>query len=123
LGYDAFLNQWWQPVTLNALPEDGVWWLGHASMLLRMDGNYILTDPVFSRRASPLPFVGPERKTPPAISVDKLPQLDALVISHNHYDHLDAATVRHLLRRFPDLHVFVPLGLASWFRRRGQKCD
>ncbi|MFX4315750.1 MBL fold metallo-hydrolase, partial [Enterobacter sp. 63] len=121
LGYDAFLNQWWQPVTLNALPEDGVWWLGHASMLLRMDGNYILTDPVFSRRASPLPFVGPERKTPPAISVDKLPQLDALVISHNHYDHLDAATVRHLLRRFPDLHVFVPLGLASWFRRRGAK--
>ncbi|MEE9652446.1 MBL fold metallo-hydrolase [Enterobacter soli] len=121
LGYDAFLNQWWQPVILNTLPEDGVWWLGHASMLLRMDGNYILTDPVFSRRASPLPFVGPERKTPPAISVDKLPQLDALVISHNHYDHLDAATVRHLLRRFPDLHVFVPLGLASWFRRRGAK--
>lgn len=121
LGYEAFLNQWWQPATLNVLPEEGVWWLGHASMLLRMDGNYILTDPVFSRRASPLPFVGPERKTPPAISVDKLPQLDALIISHNHYDHLDSATVNRLLRRFPDLHVFVPLGLAGWFRRRGAK--
>ncbi|MDI3362167.1 MBL fold metallo-hydrolase [Lelliottia sp. V89_10] len=121
LGYHDFVHQWWQPAELNDLSEDGVWWLGHASVLLRLDGQYLLTDPVFSRRASPLPFVGPERKTPPVISVETLPRLDALVISHNHYDHLDSATVRRLLRRFPDLRVFVPLGLGDWFRRRGAK--
>ncbi|MDK9607637.1 MBL fold metallo-hydrolase [Lelliottia wanjuensis] len=121
LGYHNFVRQWWQPAELNDLSEDGVWWLGHASVLLRLDGQYLLTDPVFSRRASPLPFVWPERKTPPVISVETLPRLDALVISHNHYDHLDSATVRRLLRRFPDLTVFVPLGLGDWFRRRGAK--
>ncbi|WP_236346278.1 MBL fold metallo-hydrolase [Enterobacter cancerogenus] len=120
-GYDAFIQTWWQPVELNARPEDGAWWLGHASVLLRMDGRYLLTDPVFSHRASPVPFLGPQRKTPPAITVESLPPLDALLISHNHYDHLDAATVRKLLRRFPGLIVFVPLGLGDWFRRRGAK--
>ena len=57
LGYDDFIRQWWQPVSLNQPHEDGVWWLGHASMLLQMDGNTLLTDPVFSRRASPVPFL------------------------------------------------------------------
>ncbi|MDU1084381.1 MAG: MBL fold metallo-hydrolase, partial [Leclercia adecarboxylata] len=57
-GYDQFIRQWWQPVTLNTLEEDGVWWLGHASLLLRLNGKYILTDPAFSRRASPVPFAG-----------------------------------------------------------------
>ena len=54
LGYDDFIRQWWQPVELAASHEDGVWWLGHASVLLQLDGNIILTDPVFSRRASPI---------------------------------------------------------------------
>jgi L-ascorbate metabolism protein UlaG (beta-lactamase superfamily) len=121
LGYDHFIQQWWQPVALNARAEDGAWWLGHASILLRIHGNYILTDPVFSRRASPLIFAGPQRKTPSPITVSALPPLDALVISHNHYDHLDSATIRQLLRRFPQLTVFVPLGLGAWFRRRGAK--
>jgi len=121
LGYDHFIQQWWQPVELNERSEDGVWWLGHASVLLRLNGQYLLTDPVLSRRASPLPFAGPERKTPPAISVDSLPRIDALIISHNHYDHLDSATIRPLLRRFPELAIFVPLGLGDWFRRRGAK--
>ncbi len=61
-GYEHFIRQWWQPVTLNTHEEDGVWWLGHASLLLRLNGKYILTDPVFSRRASPVPFAGPARK-------------------------------------------------------------
>ncbi len=120
-GYQQFIHDWWQSVELNSAAEDGVWWLGHASLLLRLNGQFILTDPVFSHRASPLPFVGPVRKTPAAISVAALPPLDALVISHNHYDHLDDATVRQLLRRFPQLTVFVPLGLGAWFRRRGAK--
>lgn len=121
LGYSDFIQQWWQPAQLNELPEDGVWWLGHASVLLRLNERFLLTDPVFSRRASPVAFAGPERKTPLAITIEQLPLLDALVISHNHYDHLDSATVRRLLQRFPDLTVFVPLGLAAWFRRRGAK--
>ena len=120
-GYEHFIRQWWQPVTLNTHEEDGVWWLGHASLLLRLNGKYILTDPVFSRRASPVPFAGPARKTPSVMSVAALPPLDALVISHNHYDHLDAATVRQLVRRFPQLTFFVPLGLGEWCRRRGAK--
>lgn len=65
LGYDDFIRQWWQSVELAASHEDGVWWLGHASVLLQLDGNIILTDPVFSRRASPLPFLGPQRKRLP----------------------------------------------------------
>lgn len=120
-GYDHFIRQWWQPVALNSEEEDGVWWLGHASLLLRLNGRYILTDPVFSSRASPLPFAGPQRKTPSVMSVAALPPLDALVISHNHYDHLDNATVRQLLKRFPQLTIFVPLGLGDWCRRRGAK--
>ncbi|MCU6669884.1 MBL fold metallo-hydrolase [Enterobacteriaceae bacterium H4N4] len=120
-GYDHFIRQWWQPVALNSEEEDGVWWLGHASLLLRLNGRYILTDPVFSPRVSPLPFAGPQRKTPSVMSVDTLPTLDALVISHNHYDHLDNATVRQLLKRFPQLTIFVPLGLGEWCRRRGAK--
>ena len=79
LGYDDFIRQWWQPVELAQSHEDGVWWLGHASVLLQLDGNIILTDPVFSRRASPLPFLGPQRKTPPVLSVEQLHQLDAVV--------------------------------------------
>jgi len=120
-GYAPFIREWWQPVTLNTHEEDGVWFLGHASLLLRLNGKYILTDPVFSRRASPVPFAGPIRKTPPVMSVAALPALDALVISHNHFDHLDYATIRQLLRRFPQLTFFVPLGLGEWCRRRGAK--
>ena len=84
-------------------------------MLLQLDGNIILTDPVFSRRASPLPFPGPQRKTPPVLSVEQLHQLDAVVISHNHYDHLDDATIRRILKRFPDVCCFVPLGRPTGF--------
>lgn len=120
LGYEDFIQQWWQPVELTQPHEDGVWWLGHASIMLQLDGNIILTDPVFSQRASPLPFLGPQRKTPPTLSVSQLNQLDAVVISHNHYDHLDDATIRRILKRFPEVSFFVPLGLADWFRRRGQ---
>lgn len=120
-GYEHFIRQWWQPATLNTREEDGVWWLGHASLLLRLNEKYILTDPVFSRRASPVSFAGPVRKTPTPVTVAALPPLDALVISHNHYDHLDSATIRQLLRRFPLLTFFVPPGLGNWCRRRGAK--
>ncbi|WP_318387999.1 MBL fold metallo-hydrolase [Enterobacter sp.] len=117
-GYDAFMQQWWQRAEITG-HDDGVWWLGHASMLLRVDGIYLLTDPVFSHRASPVTFTGPTRKTPPALHIEDLPALDAILISHNHYDHLDTHTLRALLKRFPDITLFVPLGLGDWCRRRG----
>lgn len=119
-GYDAFIEAWWQKAEI-APGDDGLWWLGHASVLLRIQGKYLLTDPVFSRRASPLRFAGPQRRTPPALSVTDLPALDAILISHNHYDHLDRWTVRALLRRFPEVKIFVTLGLGDTLRRFGAR--
>ena len=86
-------------------------------MLLRLGGRYILIDPVLSERASPLSFYGPKRKTPTPLTVEQLPAVDAVLISHNHYDHLDRRTVRQLARCFPQAEFIVPLGLKRWFRR------
>ena len=66
-------------------------WIGHATFLVQLHGFNILTDPVFSKRCSPVQFAGPARMVPPACSVEDLPPLDAVILSHNHYDHLDSA--------------------------------
>lgn len=68
--------------------------LGHSTVLIRLDGEWIITDPMFSERASPFSFVGPKRFHAPAVSLDNLPELSAVVISHDHYDHLDEATIK-----------------------------
>ncbi len=117
-GYPGFIARWWQYAEIQG-DSDAVWWLGHATLLLRLNGRYLLTDPVFSLRASPLRFWGPQRRTPLALKPDDLPHLDAVLISHNHYDHLDCASIRSLHRRFPNVVFFVPVGLGTWFRRRG----
>ncbi|WP_314412749.1 MBL fold metallo-hydrolase [Pantoea septica] len=119
-GYDQFRMRWWQPADL-AGEDDRVWWLGHAAMLLRLNQRYLLIDPALSTRASPLPFAGPKRKTPPPLHIQDLPRLDYVLISHNHYDHLDSATIRRILRRFPEATFLVPLGLEGWFKRRGAR--
>ncbi|MFC8662916.1 MBL fold metallo-hydrolase [Streptomyces sp. NPDC057199] len=86
-------------------------WAGHASWVVRIGGLTVLTDPVWSRK-----ILGtPARITPVGVAWSALPRIDAVVISHNHYDHLDAPTLRRLPRDTP---VFVPAGLGSWFRRR-----
>lgn len=93
-----------------------VTWLGHSSILVELDGHRVLTDPVWSERAGPLSWIGPSRYFPPALALEDLPPLNAVLISHDHYDHLDYATIRALRDR--DVKFIVPLGvgahLASW---------
>ncbi len=95
-----------------------VTWLGHATALLEIDGYRLLTDPVWSERCSPSRTVGPQRLHPPPLPLAKLPALDAVVISHDHYDHLDMPTVRTLTRtqRCP---FVVPLGVGAHLRQWG----
>ncbi|MDC0661526.1 MBL fold metallo-hydrolase [Marinobacter sp. SS21] len=101
-------------------PDAQLTWLGHSSFLFQYQGFNALTDPVFSERASPFRFVGPRRYTPAALKVAELPPIHRVLISHNHYDHLDEATVEKLHRRFGDaLQFCIPMGLRHWFERRG----
>lgn len=96
-------------------------WIGHSTFLLQVDGLNILTDPIFSDRASPVSFAGPRRSTPPALTVEQLPAIDVVLISHNHYDHLDKASIKALASKQPENppQFFVPLGQKTWFDRLG----
>lgn len=95
-------------------------WLGHASFLLRTGGLTVLTDPFLSDRASPLAGFGPKRFVPPGLPLGELPPIDAVVLSHNHYDHLDARTVEALPGK-GRIVAAVPAGLGGFFRRRGYR--
>jgi L-ascorbate metabolism protein UlaG (beta-lactamase superfamily) len=86
-------------------------WLGHSTVFLEMDGVRVLTDPVWGDRASPVPFAGPKRFQPVPVSIAKLPPLDAVVISHDHYDHLDYSTVLELAKL--DVPIFTSLGVGA----------
>ena len=92
-------------------------WIGWASVLVEIDGRYVLTDPIWSERCSPSTLIGPKRFHPPPIALDELPSIDAVVISHDHYDHLDMPTVRFLGAR--GTHFAVPLGIGAHLERWG----
>lgn len=96
-------------------------WIGHASFLIQISGLNILTDPHLTARASPVGFAGPKRWVEPGLRFDDLPPIDIIVISHNHYDHLDIDTVTRLFEMQPDAppQFFVPLGLKDWFHDLG----
>ena len=96
-----------------------VTWVGHASLLIQLTGLNILTDPMWSERASPAQFAGPRRWVAPGVALDALPPLDVILQSHNHYDHLDDQTVRQLARRHPNAFWVTPLGLAPFVTKRG----
>jgi len=109
------------PASLRA-PENNpsVTWIGHATMLVRLAGQTMLFDPVFSQRASPVGFAGPKRAVPLPIAVADLPHVDLVLVSHNHYDHLDVDTVQQLAAQPGGSPRFlVPLGLKAWFATLG----
>lgn len=102
------------------LPSHGVQfaWLGHASVLLSLDGEHVLFDPVWSERCSPSAHVGPRRMHPVPFDLAALPRLAAVVVSHDHYDHLDMPTIQ-TLNRTQDCRFVVPLGIGAHLQRWG----
>ncbi len=92
-------------------------WIGHSAFLVRMDGVTFLTDPMFSDRAGPLPFVGPPRLVPPGVPLAALPKVHFALLSHDHYDHADFESVKALSQR--GVQFVVPLGLGEWVNRAG----
>ncbi len=101
--------------------QNTVTWIGHATLLLQMEGYNILTDPHFSKRTSPVQWAGPERVAPLGLALDDLPPIDIVVISHDHFDALDEQTIKKLRQRpgGEKTRFYVPLGLKNWFAIRG----
>jgi N-acyl-phosphatidylethanolamine-hydrolysing phospholipase D len=113
----------WKKLQSPALDTIQVTWLGHASVLVQMNGCNIVTDPVFSQRCSPSQLFGPKRYRPAPCSIQELCSkidVDFCLISHNHYDHLDYATVRDLWECSTSKFI-VPLGLREWFYKHVSK--
>jgi L-ascorbate metabolism protein UlaG (beta-lactamase superfamily) len=130
---DGLLRQWHEerhnghpgapvPLARPEIPAEAgelaVTWFGHASALLEIDGHRVLVDPVWGERVSPSPTLGPTRLHPTPMALEDLPPVDAVVISHDHYDHLDLPTVRALLTRSTATFV-VPLGIGMHLRGWG----
>jgi N-acyl-phosphatidylethanolamine-hydrolysing phospholipase D len=100
--------------------EPAITWVGHATMLAQFGGLNFITDPVFSERVSPVSFAGPKRHVPPGLALSQLPHIDVVLISHNHYDHLDEASVKTLNAQSGGAPLFiVPLGIKKWLAERG----
>ena len=99
-------------------PSTTITWVGHATLLVQIDGLNVLTDPQWSDRAGPTSWLGPRRLGPPGLAFETLPRIDVVVISHDHYDHLDLPTVKRLAATHHPLFI-VPLGLKQWFADNG----
>jgi len=100
--------------------EVRITWIGHASTLIQLPGLNVLTDPVWSTRCSPFRALGPRRFVPPPLALDELPPIQAVLLSHDHYDHLDRPTIEALHARFGDgLTWLTPLRYAEWLGALG----
>lgn len=100
-------------------PRDTVKWINHSTILIKKNDVHILTDPIWSKRCSPLSFFGPKRKFLPPLGLEELPKIDLVLISHDHYDHLDLATVQRLHRLFPNIHWCVPAKVRGLLEKEG----
>ncbi|MBX3737251.1 MAG: MBL fold metallo-hydrolase [Candidatus Didemnitutus sp.] len=139
LTFTSLPKWWWQQLTGDefhrwpknvppprhpALParvasgEVAVTFIGHSTFLLQFDGLTVLTDPVFATHAGPFGRLGPKRARPPALRLEELPAIDVVLVSHNHYDHLDLATLRWLARERRPRFV-TSLGNRAWLEARG----
>lgn len=96
-----------------------VTFINHATTLIQLDGVNVLTDPIYSERASPVDFAGPRRVRPPGIRFEDLPRIDAVVLSHNHYDHMDVATLKRIAETWPKVRVFAGLGNKRFLEAQG----
>ena len=96
-----------------------VTFINHATTLIQLDGVNVLTDPIYSERASPWNFVGPKRVRPPGIRFTDLPRIDAVVLSHNHYDHLNVATLKRIADTWPGVRFFAGLGNKKFLEAQG----
>ena len=109
----------WQNIDL-ANADNYVIWIGHSTFLIKKNGFTILTDPIFSERASPFKRVGPKRLIPPALSLEDIPKVDIVTVSHNHYDHLDIDSLQRISKLHPDGVAVVQIGVA-WRRGRPRR--
>jgi L-ascorbate metabolism protein UlaG (beta-lactamase superfamily) len=92
--------------------------INHATVLIQTEGLNIITDPIYSERASPFSFIGPKRYAPPGVAFEDLPKIDVVLLSHNHYDHMDLPTLKRLAAR-DNPQIFVPLGNQEYLKRQG----
>jgi L-ascorbate metabolism protein UlaG (beta-lactamase superfamily) len=96
-----------------------VTFINHATTLIQLDGVNVLTDPIYSERASPFDFAGPKRVRPPGIRFEELPRIDAVVLSHNHYDHMNVATLKRIADTWPNVRFFAGLGNKAFLEAKG----
>jgi N-acyl-phosphatidylethanolamine-hydrolysing phospholipase D len=111
------LSSEWQNLDLSKDDNYAIW-IGHSTFLIKKNGVTILTDPIFSNRASPFRNIGPKRLIPPAIPLDELPNIDIVTVSHNHYDHLDIRSLKKLSKNNPKAIFLVPAGDEKLLKRK-----
>ena len=118
-------NVWTQREVKQTKPQERVYgdklivtFINHATVLIQTQGKNIITDPMYSKRASPVSFIGPKRYANPGVAFEDLPPIDMVLLSHNHYDHMDIATLRALSEKFKPA-IFAPLGNKAYLASKG----
>lgn len=122
-GYERFARDWSLPLDPATLAEHSeaprLTWLGHATLLLQVAGRNILIDPQLSDHAGPFALLSAKRRVPAPIKPEQLPPIDLVLVSHNHYDHLDGPTLEALRAAGQQPRFVVPLGNKEWLDERG----